>query len=65
MNWQPVLLILPVRISASRPIIDELFILTLTIEFVRTQKFSTFGSYFLCEAPPVRFHLLASNVDFR
>jgi len=29
----------------------------LAIEFLRTQKFSTSGSYFLCEVPPVRFYL--------
>ncbi len=34
----------------------------LAIEFLRTQKFSTSGSYFLCEVPPVRFYLLASKV---
>ena len=64
MNWRPVLFILPVRISASRPIIDELTIFALTIEFLRTQKFSTSGSYFLCKIPQVSFHLWQDAATF-
>ncbi len=30
----------------------------LALEFLRTEKLSTSGSYFLCEVHPVRFHLL-------
>jgi hypothetical protein len=44
MNWRPVLFIFMGPFRQSDLIIDELTILTLTLEFLRTQKFGTFGS---------------------
>jgi|GEM_PF-2476914 hypothetical protein len=49
-------------VTAGRTMAARLSLLA--IEFLRTQKFSTSGSYFLCEVPPVRFYLLARCSNF-